>query len=250
MTTTAAEVTPALVADGLSGGYGDIEVVHDVGVSVAPGRITALLGRNGAGKTTVLRLIAGISPARRGRVLLNGTDVTPMPAHRRVAAGIGFVQEGKQIFRERTVEENVLLGAYSRRPGRSERAEIVEQAYARFPALAAKRGTPAGMLSGGQQQMLAIAQALACRPSVIMLDEPTTGLAPSIVGEVFELLTVLRGEGMAVLLVEQAVDFCLRVADEVTVLNLGSEVLSSAVTDDCDLRDRLEAAYLAGEIGA
>lgn len=236
-------MTPTLSGISLHGGYGDIEVVSGVSVEVRPGKITALMGRNGAGKTTLLRLLAGLSRARQGRVVVDGTDLTGASAHSRVEAGLGFVQEGKQIFRERTVEENILLGGYSLRVHRRERQALLDEAFARFPGLVSKRDVQAGMLSGGQQQMLAIAQALAAKPKALMLDEPTTGLAPSIVAEVFELLGSLRKEGLAVLLVEQVVDFCLGVADEVVVLNLGREAFAGPVGSP-GLRSSIEEAYL------
>lgn len=239
-------MTPALSGTSLYGGYGDIEVVRGVSVDVHPGKITALMGRNGAGKTTLLRLLSGLSPVGGGRVVIGGRDVTGLRAHRRVGAGLGFVQEGKQIFRERTVEENILLGGYPLGLKRRDRTVLLDEAFARFPGLVAKRDVPAGMLSGGQQQMLAIAQALAARPKVLMLDEPTTGLAPSIVSEVFDLLGALRREGLAVLLVEQVVDLCLTVADEVVVLNLGREAFAGPVGSP-GLVSSIEAAYLTGD---
>lgn len=235
-----------LSGSSLRGGYGDIEVVRGVSIEVHPGKITALMGRNGAGKTTLLRLLSGLSPTREGKVEISGTDITGAPPHRRVDAGLGFVQEGKQIFRERTVEENILLGGYSLRLSGRDRSTLLDEAFTRFPGLVPKRDVPAGMLSGGQQQMLAIAQALAANPKVLMLDEPTTGLAPSIVAEVFELLGALRSEGLAVLLVEQVVEFCLSVADEVVVLNLGRQAFGGPVGTP-GLRSLIGRAYLTGD---
>lgn len=236
-----------LEVSSIAGGYGDITVVRDVSFTASAGQITAILGRNGAGKTTSLRMVSGLNPVLRGAILLAGEEVSKLPPHSRTAKGIAYVQEGKRIFRQRSVQENLMLGSYSKRITRSQVMSKVELAFERFPALAQKRGVPAGLLSGGQQQMLAIAQALAPEPKVLMLDEPTTGLAPAIVGELFELITVLRDEGMAVVLVEQAVDFCLGVADEVVVLNLGSVVYrgdaGSAAT-----RGAVEAAYMGVEL--
>jgi branched-chain amino acid transport system ATP-binding protein len=240
-------VNPLLDVQGISGGYGDLRVVRDVSLTVAPGKITALLGRNGAGKTTTLRLISGLNRLDGGSVEVDGHDLSRASAHRRVEAGIAFVQEGKRIFRERTVRENLALGAYSQKLSRPRLQARVDQAFERFPALAAKRDVPAGFLSGGQQQMLAIGQALAAEPRILMLDEPTTGLAPSIVNEVFELVQSLRGEGLGVLLVEQAVEFCLRIADEAVVINLGKVVLSGP-TDTPGIRAAVESAYLGVEL--
>jgi branched-chain amino acid transport system ATP-binding protein len=240
-------VNPVLEVRSIAGGYGDLRVVRDVSLTVEPGKITALLGRNGAGKTTTLRLVSGLNRLDAGAVVVDGRDVSRLPAHRRVAAGLGFVQEGKRIFRERTVRDNLALGAYSQRLSRGDLVARIDEAFTRFPALAAKRDTPAGFLSGGQQQMLAIGQALAARPRVLMLDEPTTGLAPAIVGEVFELVRELRQEGLGVLLVEQAVDFCLDVADDAVVVNLG-RVVFSGPTGTAGIRTAVEAAYLGAEL--
>ena len=240
-------MTAVLEARSVAGGYGDIEVVQDVSLRATPGRITALLGRNGAGKTTTLRLIAGLNRLRRGQLLLDGTDISRLPAHLRVGAGIGYVQEGKRVFRERTVHENLLLGAYSRRLSRAELTTLAEEAYERFPALAAKRTVPAGLLSGGQQQMLAIAQALAARPRVLLLDEPTTGLAPAIVEDLFTLIRRLRTEGLAVVLVEQVLDFTLEVADDAMIVNLGRTVHAGPASD-AELRRVAEATYLGAEL--
>jgi len=233
-----------LEAESLVGGYGDLTVVRDVSLSVTAGSITALLGRNGAGKTTTLRLISGLSALQGGRVTFDGVEIGSMPAHRRSAGGLGFVQEGKRIFRERTVEENLVIGAYSARLDRQQLAVAIADAYDRFPVLGEKRAIVAGVLSGGQQQMLAIAQALMPSPRVLMLDEPTTGLAPTIVDELFALIGRLRAEGLAVLLVEQAVDFCLDVADTAVIINLG-RVVHTGSTDDPEARTAATRAYMA-----
>ena len=189
-----------------------------------------VLGRNGAGKTSLMSAIAGLLPnVRTGTISIGERDVTAMPAHKRAAAGIGLVQEGKRVFRNRTVEENLLLGTYSAK-GWSMRSAARKQALAaafdRFPVLQEKRSDRAGGLSGGQQQMLAIAQALAADPSVLLLDEPSAGLAPAIRTEVFETARGLRDEGLAVVVVEQLVDVALDVADSVAVLDSGRIVSS------------------------
>ncbi|MGO4691793.1 ABC transporter ATP-binding protein [Glaciibacter sp. 2TAF33] len=238
---------PLVDVKNVTGGYDDITVVRDVSFSVYPGKIAAVLGRNGAGKTTTLRLVSGLNPLRKGTVTLDGVELGGLPAYKRTSLGIAYVQEGKRIFRQRTVRENIMLGAYPLRLGRKELAGAVEEAYSRFPALALKKDVEAGLLSGGQQQMLAIAQALAARPRVLMLDEPTTGLAPAIVGELFDLLVRLRDEGLAVLLVEQAVEFCLELADDAIVLNLGS-VAYSGPADSPKTRAAVETAYMGAEL--
>lgn len=236
-----------LHVQGLGGGYGDLTVLHDVDLDVEAGRIQVVLGRNGAGKTSLLSAIAGLLPTvRSGAISVDGRDVTALPAHKRAAAGIGLIQEGKRIFRKRTVEENLLLGTYSA-PGWSMRSTVrkaaLAAAYERFPILEEKRTDRAGGLSGGQQQMLAIAQALAADPSVLLLDEPSAGLAPAIRAEVFQTVRKLRDEGLAVVVVEQLVDVALDVADSVAVLDSG-RIVSTGPPDHYRDGELLQEIYL------
>jgi branched-chain amino acid transport system ATP-binding protein len=226
----------------LGTGYGDLRVVWDVSFSVAPGRITALLGRNGAGKTTTLRAVAGLNRVSAGSVRYRDADITRLPAHRRVRQGIGFVQEGKRIFHRRTVEENLLIGGYSLGIGRRRLPAELGRVYELFPALAERGRTVAGTLSGGQQQMLAIGQALMAKPALLMLDEPSSGLAPSIVAEVMAAVAALKATGLGIVLVEQAVEAAVAVADDVVVLDVGRVVLHRAASEADDL-DLLRAAY-------
>jgi branched-chain amino acid transport system ATP-binding protein len=231
----------------LATGYGDIRAVWDVSLGVNAGEVTVLLGRNGAGKTTTLRAVAGLNRADAGSITFEGRDISGLPAHRRVGAGIGLVQEGKRIFRRRTVEENLLLGGYTRGlPKRKLRAEP-EPIYAMFPVLADRRNTVAGQLSGGQQQMLAIGQALMAKPRLLMLDEPSGGLAPAIVAEVMAAVATLKETGIGVLLVEQAVAAAFEVADRVTVLDVGRVVLDRPAGEIPDV-DALTEAYF-GRVG-
>ncbi len=217
--------TNELVVNGLSAGYGGITAVWDLDLNVRPRTITALLGRNGAGKTTTLHAIAGLVQTSRGSIELGGNRLDGLPAYRRVGHGISLVQEGKQIFRHLTVEENLLLGCYpSKRSRRALRAEIEDQ-LSRFPMLRERIGERAGSLSGGQQQMLAIAQALLARPKILMLDEPSAGLAPGIVSDVFATIRRLADEGIGVLLVEQLVERTMEIADVVVVLDVGRAIL-------------------------
>ncbi|MDR5699433.1 ABC transporter ATP-binding protein [Agromyces aerolatus] len=213
----------------LSAGYGQIQVLRDVGLECGAGEISAVLGRNGAGKTTLLAAIAGLI-ASSGDVSFDGAPLSG-PAYARARSGIALVQEGKRIFRARTVEENLRIGGYVHRRRRGFIAAGIDAAYERFPILGEKRNLPAGLLSGGQQQMLAIAQALMLDPRVLLLDEPSAGLAPAIVQEVFGEIARLRDEGLCVVLVEQLVDNSLSIADTVAVLDHGRVVLDSRVAD-------------------
>lgn len=214
----------------LTCGYGDITVVRDLSLNVAGGEVLALLGRNGAGKTTTLKAISGLIRLDAGDVVVNGKSVGNIPPYRRVSEKLAFVQEGKRVFRKRTVEENLVLGAFTARLKQKVLNERIADAYERFPILKEKRQQAAGSLSGGQQQMLSIAQALMRTPEVLLLDEPSAGLAPAIVGEVYDTIAQLRDEGMAVLLVEQAVGWAASVADRIAVMSLGRKLYEGAPT--------------------
>ncbi|SDC71073.1 ABC transporter ATP-binding protein [Rhodococcus tukisamuensis] len=232
-----------LTVERLATGYGDIRVVTDVSLTVLPGKITALLGRNGAGKTTTLRAITGLNKASAGTVRLEGKDITSMPAHKRVGAGLAYVQEGKKVFREQTVDQNLVLGGFSRGLGRRKLANSLDDVYDMFPMLAERKNLLAGAMSGGQQQMLAIGQALMSQPKVLLLDEPSGGLAPVIVKDVLRQVEALKARGLAVLLVEQEVDTALSVADHVTVIDMGKVVMDKPVAAITN-RDSLREAYL------
>ncbi|MFC4603604.1 ABC transporter ATP-binding protein [Rhodococcus kronopolitis] len=232
-----------LTVERLATGYGDIRVVTDVSLRVVPGQITALLGRNGAGKSTTLRAITGLNKANAGTVRLEGKDITSMPAHKRVGAGLAYVQEGKKVFREQTVDQNLVLGGFSRGLGRRKLADSLDDVYDMFPMLAERKNLLAGAMSGGQQQMLAIGQALMSQPKVLLLDEPSGGLAPVIVKDVLRQVEALKARGLAVLLVEQEVDTALSVADHVTVIDMGKVVMDKPVAAITN-RDSLREAYL------
>jgi branched-chain amino acid transport system ATP-binding protein len=214
--------SPLLRVTNLAAGYGDLRAVWDVSLEVSAGRVLALLGANGAGKSTTLHAILGLSRVMGGSIEMAGRDLRGLPPYDRAKLGIGLVQEGKRLFRQRTVEQNLMLGGWTiPRPRRQRLRKAVARAYDRFPVLADKRHEQAGSLSGGQQQMLAIAQALVPEPRVLMLDEPSAGLAPIIVSEVLGVISDLRAEGIGILLVEQLVDASLQVADHVTVISRG-----------------------------
>ena len=237
-------MTDILTVENLASSYGEIRVVHDISFSVAGGQVVALLGRNGAGKTTVLRAISGLNPISSGSVTLLGRPMNHLPVYKRVEQGIAYVQEGKRVFKELTVEQNLMLGGYAAKANRATVARDIQAAYERFPILGQRQKSSASALSGGQQQMLAIAQALISKPKVLLLDEPSGGLAPSIVGEVLDIVRGLVAEGLSVVLVEQAVNFALSIADHVLVMDLGRCVLSEPAGTE-NLGSKIEDAYFA-----
>jgi branched-chain amino acid transport system ATP-binding protein len=213
---------PVLEVSRLRLGYGDLIAVWDVSLRLLAGQTTALVGRNGAGKTTLLSGIAGILPVKAGNVVLGGHDITKVPSYRRVQHGLGLVQEGKRVFRRLTVRDNLMLGLRACGVRKSQMSGRLDRLYTDFGMLGERAHTLAGSLSGGQQQMLAIATALASEPRVLLVDEPSSGLAPVFVDQVFEILEKLRDSGMAILLVEQLVEEVLDgIADDVVVLEQG-----------------------------
>ena len=210
-----------LVVENLAVNYGSVRAVWDVSLRVSPGQVVTILGRNGAGKTTTLSAIAGILAARSGLILFGDENITRAKPHDRVRKGISLVQEGKRIFRKLKVEENLLIGTYALRGPRRVATDQIDEIYERFPILGERRKQLAGALSGGQQQILAIAQALVARPAVLLLDEPSAGLAPSIAADVLHIVSELRQEGLAIILVEQLIEDAIDIADEVIVLDVG-----------------------------
>jgi branched-chain amino acid transport system ATP-binding protein len=230
-----------LSVENLVSRYGRIEVLHGVSLSVAEGEIVTLVGSNGAGKTTLLRTISGVQPSVSGSIRFAGERIDALPAHRRVAKGIAQVPEGRQVFAPLTVDDNLRLGAVTRRDADID-ADLAE-VYAMFPALEEKRHLPAGALSGGQQQMLAIGRALMARPRLMLLDEPSMGLAPRLVEQIFATITGFKQRGLTVLLVEQNARAALAIADRGYVMETGRIAISGggrALLDD----DRVRAAYL------
>jgi branched-chain amino acid transport system ATP-binding protein len=204
----------------VTAGYGAFTALWDASLSVAAGEVVAVVGPNGAGKTTLLRVISGLLPTRAGALVLDGAPLTGRPAHEVVARGIAHVPEGRRLFPALTVADNLKMGAYL--PAARRRfAESVERVYALFPVLAERRGQRAGSLSGGEQQMLAIGRALMSRPKLILLDEPSMGLAPVMVLRVFDLIRRVREEGYTILVVEQNVRQVLKIADRAYLLEVG-----------------------------
>jgi branched-chain amino acid transport system permease protein len=230
-------------------GYGDMTVLRGVSLTLREGAVELLLGRNGVGKTTTLSAISGQLALWQGKLEVEGADITKMKPFRRADTGIALVQEGKRIFRNRTVRENLMLGTYRQRLSSTERRAICDEIMDRFPILRERADQPAGGLSGGQQQMLAIGQALAARPRILLLDEPSAGLAPSIISEVFEQVRRLRQEGMTILLVEQLAEQALAVADHVTVIDAGVIVKQGPPEAFRDMRE-LQEAYFGASTAA
>jgi branched-chain amino acid transport system ATP-binding protein len=228
--------------EGIDAFYGDLQALADVSLEVRDGEIVALVGANAAGKSTTLRVISGLVTPRRGRVLLNDADLTGVPAHRRVDRGIVQVPEGRRLFPFMTVAENLLLGAHAAR-ARDERERTLAHVYELFPVLGERRTQLAGSLSGGEQQMCAIGRALMARPRILMLDEPTLGLAPVLVARIFETVRTINGQGVTVLLVEQNVRQALTLAHRACVLESGRLVLEGQARELLG-DDRLKRAYL------
>jgi len=237
---------PLLEITGLSSGYGKIGVLRGIDLRVGAGEAVALLGPNGAGKTTLLRAISGLLP-RSGGIRFAGKDMAGASPRDTVQAGLVHVVEGHRVFTQLSVFDKLLLDGYGMK--RDERAAQVGEALAFFPEIADKRQDRAGTLSGGQQQMLAVAQGLVRRPRLLMLDEPSAGLSPVLVDRVLAAVARLREAGTAVLLVEQLIEKALAVADRVYALARGSIVLE-ARTDEPDLPNRLEHAYFGQDVSA
>ena len=233
-------VEPLLSVGALESGYGKIRVLHGIDFQVAAGEVVALLGPNGAGKSTMLRALSGLLPVNAGYVRFDGRDITNATPRETARAGLVHVIEGHRVFTQLSVTDNLLLAGYDL--ARGERAARIEEALTFFPEIAAKRHERGGALSGGQQQMLTVAQGLVRRPRLLMLDEPSAGLSPVLVDRVLDVIRQLRKQGIAVLLVEQLLEKALATADRVYALVQGHVVLE-APTGESNLPERLERAY-------
>jgi branched-chain amino acid transport system ATP-binding protein len=236
---------PLLAVRGLDAGYGKIGVLHGVDLVVHPAEIVALLGPNGAGKTTLLRALSGLLPWTAGDAVLSGTSLRGADPRTCARAGLVHVVEGHRVFTQLSVADNLALAAYDL--PRGERSARVEEALQVFPEIAAKRLEKGGALSGGQQQMLAVAQGLVRRPKLLMLDEPSAGLSPVLVDRVLAVVTTLRASGTSILLVEQLIEKVLAVSDRVYALAQGRMVLE-AHANEPDLPHRLERAYFGQDV--
>lgn len=211
--------------------YGTIQAVKGISIQVNASEVVAIIGANGAGKSTLLKGIVGLEPIGAGRLLIGGQDCTHMSAHRRVGVGVALSPEGRGVFPDQTVEENLLLGAYSLRQDKSRTKRLLTREFERFPRLAERRDQMAGTLSGGEQQMLAISRALMSEPRLLLLDEPSLGLAPLIIAEIFSSIRALRNDGLTILLVEQMANQALGVADRAYVLETGRITLEGSGLD-------------------
>ncbi|MBZ9790199.1 ABC transporter ATP-binding protein [Rhizobium sp. 3T7] len=230
-----------LTVEGLRSRYGRIEVLHGIDLEVGSGEIVTVVGANGAGKTTLLRCLSGIQPVSAGTMVFRGEALNAVPAYRRAARGLSQSPEGRQIFTNLSVEENLRLGAFLFSDDKVERD--MEDAFAMFPVLREKRNLAAGGLSGGQQQMLAITRALMARPSCLLLDEPSMGLAPILVAQIFEVVKGLRALNVTVLLVEQNAFGALSIADRAYVMETG-RITMSGPAQELIADERIREAYL------
>ena len=231
-----------LEVDNLVVTYGKVRAVKGISFAVPQGQVVTLIGANGAGKTTTLRAISGLLPAAGGSVSFDGRRIDGMPAHEIVASGLAHAPEGRRIFPRMTVEENLRLGAFTQRNAANLNQDL-DRAFTLFPVLAERRSQPAGTFSGGEQQMLAIGRALMSRPSMLMLDEPSMGLSPLMMGRILDTVVELRDQGTTVLLVEQNAAAALELADFGYVLEIGSIRLSGTGRDLLD-DPQVRSAYL------
>lgn len=222
--------------------YGAIHAIHDLSLEVNPGEIVTLIGANGAGKTSTLRAISGLNVIKSGDISYDGKIISNIGAHKIVAHGISQVPEGRRVFGDQTIEENLLLGAYLRK-NKSEIKASMEEVFALFPRVKERRKQLAGTMSGGEQQMLAIGRALMAKPKLLLLDEPSMGLAPIVVEEIFEIIKNIRKIGTTILLVEQNANAALQIADRGYVLETGSVVLNG-LAQDLLHDDSVRKAYL------
>lgn len=242
--TRSAEADAALLeVRGLRSGFGSQTIIHGVDLDVRAGEVTGIFGLNGAGKSVLLKVIAGVVPTWAGSIRLDGTEISTLLPERRVALGMAHVPQGRQVFPTLSVEQNLRIGAYTlRRRDRSAYAGRLEMAYDIFPRLAERRTQAAGTMSGGEQAMLAVGRALICDPKLILIDEPSAGLAPAVVEDLLEVLLKVRGLGLTMLLVEQNIRFGLRLSERACLLQKGRVVYSGS-------REELDQERLAQYLG-
>lgn len=232
-----------LEVTGLEVFYGVIQAIKGISFEVSQGEIIALIGANGAGKTTTLQTITGLIPSKAGKIVYDGKDITKIPGHKLVSMGMAHVPEGRRVFAQLSVLQNLKLGAYSRND-KNELEETLKKIYARFPRLEERKNQPAGTLSGGEQQMLAMGRALMSHPKLIVMDEPSMGLSPIYVNEIFDIIQSINKDGTTVLLVEQNAKKALSIANRAYVLETGTIVLSGDA-DELMNDDSVKKAYLS-----
>lgn len=222
--------------------YGVIQAIKGISFQVNQGEVIALIGANGAGKTTILHTVTGLLSPKKGSVMFEGKDITKVPAHKIVSMGMAHVPEGRRVFAELSVYENLKMGAYTRKD-KSEIEESLENVYKRFPRLKERKNQMAGTLSGGEQQMLAMGRALMSKPKIILMDEPSMGLSPILVNEIFDIIQAVSESGTTVLLVEQNAKKALSIADRAYVLETGNIILEGKAKDLLE-DDSVKKAYL------
>jgi branched-chain amino acid transport system ATP-binding protein len=243
MSMTAAATDPLIKVEGIHTYYGKSHILHGVSLEVRRGEVVGLLGRNGVGKSTTLKAIAGLVPPRQGRVLLEGQSIGNLPPHRLARLGIGYVPEDRRVFRLLTVMENLRTGLDRRGVSKQRKQELLDKVYAYFPVLAERRTQPGGTLSGGEQQMLAIARAMMLEPKIVLLDEPTEGLMPRMVSQIRQIIDVLHNEHVAVLLVEQNVPLTLEAGQRIYFMEKG-EVRHQALASELSVNDPVIHQYM------
>jgi branched-chain amino acid transport system ATP-binding protein len=234
---------PMLRIDGLAVRYGAVEALKGVSLEVRSGEVVTLIGGNGAGKSTLMKAISGLEPAAAGTIAFCGRDIAGIPAHERVGLGIAQSPEGRQVFGDQSVRDNLLLGAYLRRAPRQDIERDIEAQFLLFPRLRDRQAQLAGTMSGGEQQMLAMSRALMAKPRLLLLDEPSLGLAPLVVKEIFNVIRALKAQGVTILLVEQMANQALKVADRAYVLKTG-EITSQGAAAALLADPAVRVAYL------
>lgn len=232
-----------LEVENLEVNYGVIKAIKGISFKVDEGEVIALIGANGAGKTTTLHTVTGLIPARAGRIIFEGTDLTKIAPHKIVGMGMAHVPEGRRVFQELTVYENLLLGAFTRKDSKAEIEKTLDMVYERFPRLLERKKQVAGTLSGGEQQMLAMGRALMSKPRIVLMDEPSMGLSPLLVTEIFDIIKEISASGTTVLLVEQNAKKALSISDRAYVLETGNIVLEGDAHELMN-NDSIKQAYL------
>ncbi len=237
-----------LEVQGLSVNYGHIQAIREISFGVEEGAVVTLIGANGAGKSTTLKTISGLRPVRAGRVMFDGVDITSLPSYERVKRGIGQAPEGRGVFPGMTVTENLDMGAYVRKDRRTPAyREDLDRVFTLFPRLRERSGQVGGTLSGGEQQMLAIGRALMARPRLLLLDEPSMGLAPKLIAQIFSIVTEINEQGTTILLVEQNAAQALKRAHTAHILETG-EIVRSGTGAELAGDESVRAAYLGGDL--